>query len=103
MATQIAPPKDWREGRRLRAWDLTQAGWKQKDIASALGVTAGAVSQWLRRARDGGVAALRHRPAPGAPPRLSAAQREQIPALLARGAEAYGFLGDVWTCPRVAD
>ena len=26
-----------------------------------------------------------------------------MPALLARGAEAYGFVGDVWTTPRVAD
>jgi predicted transcriptional regulator len=39
-------PTDWREGRRLRAWELQQQGWKQKDIAAALGVTPGAVSQW---------------------------------------------------------
>jgi predicted transcriptional regulator len=25
--------------------------WKQKDIAEALGVTEGAVSQWVKRAR----------------------------------------------------
>jgi len=31
-------PKDWREARRLRAWKLKQKGWKQKDIAEALGV-----------------------------------------------------------------
>ncbi len=31
-------PADWREGRRLRAWELAQQGWKQKDIAAALGV-----------------------------------------------------------------
>jgi hypothetical protein len=24
---------DWREARRLRAWELKQEGWKQKDIA----------------------------------------------------------------------
>jgi transcriptional regulator with XRE-family HTH domain len=35
-------------------------GWKQKDIAEALGVTKGAVSQWLKRAREGGIDALRH-------------------------------------------
>lgn len=38
-------PKDWREGRKLRAWELYQQNWKQKDIAAALGVTEGAVSQ----------------------------------------------------------
>ncbi len=38
-------PQDWKEGRRLRAWELWQQGWKQKDIATALGVSKGAVSQ----------------------------------------------------------
>ena len=46
-------PTDWREGRRLRAWELHQQGWKQKDIATALGVTPGAVSQWMARGRAG--------------------------------------------------
>ena len=95
-------PHDWREGRRLRAWELTQAGWKQRTIAAALGVTEGAVSPWLARARAGGVAALRHRPPPGVPPKLPRDQLAQLPALLARGAEAFGFRGDLWTCPRIA-
>jgi transcriptional regulator len=30
---------DWLEGRRKRAWELKQQGWKQQDIAVALGVT----------------------------------------------------------------
>ena len=90
-----APPKDWREARRLRAWDLHQQGWKQGRIAEALGVTQGAVSQWLARARDGGMQALYSRSPPGAPPRLSPAQLAELLALLARGAPAFGFLGDV--------
>jgi predicted transcriptional regulator len=45
-----APQKqDWREARRYRAWELKQQGWKQKDIAQALGVSEAAVSQWLKR------------------------------------------------------
>ena len=43
---------DWREGRRLRAWELKREGWKQQEIADALGVSKGAVSQWMR---SGGV------------------------------------------------
>lgn len=46
---------DWREGRRIRAWELKQKGRKQRDIAQALGVSPGAVSQWLKRGREGGV------------------------------------------------
>jgi transposase len=93
---------DWREGRRLRAYELKQQGWKQTQIADALGVTEGAVSQWMKRAREEGVEGLRHKPPPGATPRLSNQERTKVPELLAQGAEAYGFRGDVWTCERVA-
>jgi len=71
-------------------------------IAQALDVTPGAVSQWLKKAREGGAAALAVRIPPGSAPRLSAEQRAALPALLAYGAEAFGFLGEVWTTKRVA-
>ncbi len=94
---------DWREGRRLRAWELKEQGWSQREIAHALGVTEGAVSQWMRRGHEGGgIEALRKRTSPGAPPRLSEEQRAQLKGLLLKGAEAYGFRGEVWTCERVA-
>jgi transposase len=92
---------DWREGRRLRAWELFQVGWRQVDIAEALGVTQGAVSQWIQRAREGGVEALHRHPAPGAKSKLIPKQLAELPNLLARGAEAYGFRGNVWTHPRI--
>jgi transposase len=95
---------DWREGRRRRAWELRQAGWRHAEIAAALGVTRGAVSQWLKRARVEGVEeGLRAHPASGRPPKLTLEQRAQLPALLDRGAEAYGFRGQVWTCKRVGE
>jgi len=95
-------PKDWREARRLQAWALKQKGWKQKDIAEALGVSKGAVSQWFNKAASEGVAALRKRKGGGPKPRLSAEQVNQLPALLSQGAEYFGFRGDVWTRARVA-
>ena len=94
---------DWREGRRLRAFELKQEGWNQQKIADALGVSKGAVSQWIKRGREGGVESLRRRVAPGATPRLNAEQRARLPELLARGALAHGFRGEVWTCERVAE
>ena len=93
---------DWREGRRLRAFELKERGWKQTEIADALGVTEGAVSQWMKRAREEGVEGLRHKPPPGATSRLSEEERAELPGLLAQGAEAHGFRGNVWTCERVA-
>jgi transposase len=94
---------DWREGRRLRAWELKQEGWKQQDIARALGVSKGAVSQWMKRAKQEGIEALKHRPPPGAKARLSEGERAKLPELLAQGAPAHGFRGEVWTCARVAE
>jgi transposase len=95
-------PADWREWRRLRALHLKQQGWYQRDIADALGVSEETVSRWLTRARDDGPAALRARPAPGRPPKLSPEQKRLIPEFLWHGPEAYGFRGQVWTRARIA-
>jgi transposase len=96
------PPHHGKEARRLQAWHLQQGGWSPRQIAGALGVSEGAVSQWMARGRDGGPAALRHRPHPGAARRLSPDQLARLPELLHRGAEAYGFRGQVWTRSRIA-
>jgi len=93
---------DWKEYRRLRAWELAQQDWKQCEIARALGVTEGAVSQWLKKARIKGKEALHRHPAPGPQSKLTPEQHAQLPDLLTRGAEASGFRGDVWTTKRVA-
>lgn len=59
------------------------------------------------RRRLGGVEGLKRRVATGAPPRLRENQQDKLPKLLAQGAPAYGFRGDVgtclWTCERVAE
>ena len=60
---------NWKEARRLQAWHLKQQGWSQRQIAEALGVSAGAVSQWMSRARAGGA---------GGPP-TSASSRCALP------------------------
>jgi transposase len=99
-----APRKqDWREARRYRAWELKQQGWKQKDIAYALGVSEAAVSQWLKRGREQGVAALTSHPGSGPQPKLTNEQREQLRRMLAQGALAHGYHEAVWTSRRVAD
>jgi transposase len=85
---------DWCEGRRLRAWELKQEGCNQQDIARALGVSKGALSQWIKRAKQEGMEALKHRPPPGAKARLSEAERAKLPELLARGAPALMASGE---------
>jgi transposase len=102
-APNTPPLLDWRETRRLRAWELHQQGWSQQQIAAELGVTQGAVSQWLKRVYEGngGIEALRHHPAPGRQTALTSEQLQQLPVLIACGAEAFGFKGK-WTTLRIA-
>ena len=95
-------PSDCREARRFRAFELKQDGWKQTDIAEALGVSEGAVSQWMKKAREEGKEALKTSPRPGRPPKLSEEERtEELPSLLEKGPEHFGFRGEVWTRKRV--
>jgi transposase len=104
MQSEVVGPlsADAKEFRRLRAWELFQSGWKQADIARALGVTSGAVSQWVKRAREGGTPALQKGAVGGSQPRLTPEQHQQLERLLRQGAEAFGFRGNVWTQARVA-
>jgi transposase len=72
-------PTRWKEARWLHAWQLKQKDCSQRQIAEALGFSAGAVSQWMTRALQAGLEALRHRPSPGAPRRVSAEQLAHLP------------------------
>ena len=95
-------PQSWKEARRIRGWELHESGWQQKAIAEALGVAESTVSEWVQKGKAGGIAALRNQPGRGRKPKLSEMQRKKLPELLQRGAEAYGFHGEVWTNPRIA-
>jgi len=101
MAKNKPDTSNWKEQRRLQALSLKHEGWKQKDIATALGVTKSAVSQWVAIADQAGEIGLQARPHSGRPPELTWAQKRLIPEFLSHGAEAYGFRGAVWTSLRV--
>ncbi len=91
------------EWRRLRAVALHQAGWTGRAIAEALGVVPSAVSTWLRKAREGGIAALRtRRQQTGKRPKLTDEQQQRLLDLLRTGVEEHGAIGERWTGKRVA-
>ena len=93
--------RDWQEKRRERAYELAQKGWQQKEIAEALGISKGAVSKWLAKARVSGIEGLKSHPAPGGPSKLSTEQMARLPEILGQGAEAYGYRGARWTRARI--
>jgi transposase len=67
-----------------------------------LGVSHQVASDWRKAWRLGGRAALRGKGRAGRRPRLSTAQLTQVEKVLSKGAEANGYVTDVWTLPRAA-
>lgn len=91
----------WKVQRRQRAFELHRQGWSQRSIAEAFGVSGAAVSQWLSGPSD--PAAWGGKGRAGRPPKLAPEQLARLPQLLAHGAQAHGFRGEVWTGKRVAE
>ncbi len=90
------------EARRRRAVALLQSGLGVREVARRVGSSASSVTRWQEVVKRGGVRALRAKPQPGRPARLSARQRKQLLGMLLEGAEAHGYGTDLWTLPRVA-
>lgn len=80
-------------------------GWEQKLIAESLGVTKGAISQWVKKfkgiPREQLTEAVRIKKSTGRRPAISPGDRPRLVALIRQGAEKLGFVGDVWTAARV--
>ncbi len=91
------------EARRRRAVALLRQGLGVRAVARQLGCSPGSVSRWQAEVAAGGVAALRAKPAPGRPRRLSSRPRARLLKLLLQGATAHGFSTELWTLPRVAE
>src|SRR5260370_14083905 len=91
------------EQRRMRAAELFERGMIPAEIARRVGVAHQVVSEWRKAWRQGGREALRSAGPAGRKPKLSGSQLADVVNALARGAEANGYLTDVWTLPRVAE
>jgi transposase len=92
------------EERRLEAGRLLQAGHlSHAAIARQMGVSRTAVSTWAKRLRrgQGNLESLRHRPAPGRPPRVTRGQWQALLQMLTQGALHAGFDTDRWTLRRI--
>ena len=86
------------EAMRLRAVDAVESGVHPEDVAASLGMGRGTVYGWLAKYREGGRDALKARPVPGRPPKLSGEQMRRLYTLIA-GADPrqleFGFA--LWT------
>ncbi len=91
------------EERRRRVVAFLKQKVSLHEIARRIGCHASSVLRWRDALRRGGVAALKARPAPGRPPRLSAAQKAHLVRLLRAGAMAQGYRTELWTTQRIAE
>lgn len=82
--------------------DLLKSGLSISGVARRMGCSHSSVILWRDAVRRKGQAALKAKPAPGRPTKLTAKQRERLPALLLRGALAWGYSTDLWTTQRIA-
>ena len=102
METNLpALDRQGKEYRRFLAWQMHEQGLTQAQIARALGVSEGAVSQWFKAVKEQGLEALKSHPAPGQTPLLSAEQKQQLATMLEQSAEDFGFRGNFWSRGRV--
>jgi transposase len=81
---------------------LLKAGKTYQSVAATLSASTSSVVRWAQDFRNGGAAALRPKPAPGRPPRLSQSQKRKLLRLLEQGASAAGYSTQLWTLPRIA-
>ena len=92
------------EERRVKGVKMiVEGGLSEHEVARKLGVSQAAVSKWHGAYRDGGgYDALRSRAHTGRPSRLDDGRLQDLPSILLKGAEQYGFSTDMWTGERVA-
>jgi transposase len=87
----------------MRAAELFEAGMRQVDVVTELGVSAQTASRWYRSWQTGGRDALAGVDRLGRTPRLSNEQLAEVETALLAGPKANGFGTDMWTLARVAD
>jgi transposase len=90
------------EARRQRVVAVLEQELSLHEIARRLGCHASSVLRWRNALHAGGPAALKAKPAPGRPPRLSTQQKARLVHLLHQGAMAHGYRTELWTTQRIA-
>ena len=88
------------EQRRRDAIAMLKQGMKPTLVAKTLQTPLVSVGRWRKACR---VEALKVKPEPGRPLKLSRAKRRRIGGLLQKGAVHHGFATELWTLARVAE
>ena len=90
------------EQRRRRAVALLKQKLSLHEIARRIGCHPSSVLRWRNALNSSGAEALKAKPAPGRPPKLTEKQKEKLVKLLTQGAMAHGYRTELWTTQRIA-
>ena len=90
------------ERRRELAVARVAEGYPQAQVSAFLGVHHNTVSRWVCTARDRGTDALKAKPTPGRPRKLTARQEKTVLGWVTELPTSFGFPTDLWTSRRLA-
>ena len=90
------------EKRRRSVIALLRKKLSLHEMARRIGCHASSVLRWRDAWRGGGSDALKAKPAPGRPSRLTAKQKTRLIGFLTEGAMAHGYRTELWTSQRIA-
>ena len=91
---------EWRRGRAILGYIQ---GRRVVGLAAEAGVSRGSVNRWLQWYESMGVEGLVTGKAPGAAPKLTEEQRDELVDLIEAGPLAAGYQSGVWTGPMIGD
>ena len=91
------------EERRRSVTSFLKQKLSLHEIARRIGCHASSVMRWRNALQSGGPKALKAKPAPGRPPRLTLKQKKQLVRLLTKGAMVQGYRTELWTTQRIAE
>lgn len=90
------------EERRRRALRLLDEGLSPPEVAQKIGCSLSSVYYWDELRETKGEDALKPKPVPGRPGRLTERQKRSLTRTLVEGPLKYGYTTDLWTLGRVA-
>lgn len=101
MKTKTKRDLDGMEARRRKGMRLLALGVSQAEVARQCGISRVSALRWEQQRQAAKSKAWKRRPL-GRRPKLTLAHKQTLEKALEQGAQAHGFLNDLWTLPRVA-
>lgn len=101
MSTKNKRDLEGMEARRRKGMRLLARGVSQAEVARQCDVSRVSALRWEQQRKAAHANAWQRRPL-GRRPKLTLAHKQTLEKALEQGAQAHGFLNDLWTLPRVA-